>query len=417
MPIPTLELRTLIASQTESIVYQAKTKDLETVYPTLFATASAPESDTKDEIAHNSGVVMSVWPKLSPIMESLRIAVSFPKCAVKVSTNATFCEASQDKVIAADQGISQLLHECVVMAHILESSLTTSTSRPIADRIPIPIGVILFRSAEGILRAALIESYIKACPLQNLFYRYPTGITTVSNGKPTINFCRDTLFQIAHIMGILAGLNVVYRDLKLPNVLVDCCGKVTLIDFGHAFVANQHQERCKSPATFHTSAPELFSTRQNIAALTLADLWSFGVLMYELIFARRIDTAAREIFGGSESELWWKQRGVYNSDALLSDSFCSSELSSGRASLSTTNDKVLLLQLKQAQGLIETLLTTDPIQRQNRLRGLCSNSEHLDLWSIVLSQPFFKEATGWSNPSQNVDEDLEDEVDMQTLGM
>ncbi len=73
--------------------------------------------------------------------------------------------------------------------------------------------------------------------------------------------------------------NVVYRDLKPENVLVDQRGFIKLIDFGFAKkVTHRTYTFC---GTMEYIAPEVASCRGHAFP---ADLWTLGVLIYELLF-------------------------------------------------------------------------------------------------------------------------------------
>jgi len=73
--------------------------------------------------------------------------------------------------------------------------------------------------------------------------------------------------------------NVVYRDLKPENVLVDSQGFIKLIDFGFAKkVTHRTYTFC---GTMEYIAPEVASSRGHAFP---ADWWTLGVLVYELLF-------------------------------------------------------------------------------------------------------------------------------------
>ena len=73
--------------------------------------------------------------------------------------------------------------------------------------------------------------------------------------------------------------NVVYRDLKPENVLVDTRGYVKIIDFGFAKkVVHRTYTFC---GTMEYIAPEVASCRGHAFP---ADWWTLGVLIYELLF-------------------------------------------------------------------------------------------------------------------------------------
>ena len=77
--------------------------------------------------------------------------------------------------------------------------------------------------------------------------------------------------------------SIIYRDIKPENSVVDHTGKVYLIDMGTA----KFLQKEKSYRTFtiigtpHYMSPEVFSANGYSFE---SDIWSLGVLMYELLF-------------------------------------------------------------------------------------------------------------------------------------
>mmetsp|Transcript_12516 Transcript_12516/g.37923 ORF Transcript_12516/g.37923 Transcript_12516/m.37923 type:complete len:869 (+) Transcript_12516:44-2650(+) len=97
-------------------------------------------------------------------------------------------------------------------------------------------------------------------------------------------FARKTVqFFVAEVLLALEYLHscgVLYRDMKLENVLLDHYGHVCLADFGLSKMLNEDTDRtttmCGTPGYL---APEIL---QSTPYGTNVDLWSLGVLMFEL---------------------------------------------------------------------------------------------------------------------------------------
>ncbi len=92
--------------------------------------------------------------------------------------------------------------------------------------------------------------------------------------------------QLASALAAAHEAGVVHRDLKPANVMITRDGRVKLLDFG---LARQEEDTVLTEAglavgTAAYMAPERLRGEENGAA---ADLWAFGVLLYEILAGRR----------------------------------------------------------------------------------------------------------------------------------
>ncbi|XP_010896924.2 ribosomal protein S6 kinase alpha-5 isoform X1 [Esox lucius] len=80
----------------------------------------------------------------------------------------------------------------------------------------------------------------------------------------------------------LHQLGIVYRDLKLENILMDSCGHIVLTDFGLSKEFDEAERAYSICGTIEYMAPEI--VEGGAAGHDMAvDWWSLGVLMYELM--------------------------------------------------------------------------------------------------------------------------------------
>jgi serine/threonine protein kinase len=86
--------------------------------------------------------------------------------------------------------------------------------------------------------------------------------------------------QIALAIGELHDKNIMHRDLKLENILVDNQGYLKIIDYGLAKVIKDGelaQSYCGTPEYL---APEMVNYSGHDQSV---DWWALGVLMYEML--------------------------------------------------------------------------------------------------------------------------------------
>ena len=151
------------------------------------------------------------------------------------------------------------------------------------------------------VKCTLLEKKI----LQNLNYTFLVGMVFCFQTQLRIyfvmNFIRGgELFQHLHncktfpedkakfyaaIIGLaleyLHTHGIVYRDIKPQNILIDEDGYLKLADFGMAKLLEKQEKAFSFCGTQGYYAPEIITGEGHNRA---ADWWSFGVLLYEMLF-------------------------------------------------------------------------------------------------------------------------------------
>ncbi|VDK48753.1 unnamed protein product [Taenia asiatica] len=115
-------------------------------------------------------------------------------------------------------------------------------------------------------------------------------------------------------MVYLEKVRVVHRDLRAANVLVDADGSVKVADFGLTKIFGLAQNCTEDSFPFRWTAPEAMvgGYEPNIKA----DVWSFGVLMFEVltygkmpfqeIWVEHPPQSSKGV--GSKEQAWWTER-------------------------------------------------------------------------------------------------------------
>jgi len=84
--------------------------------------------------------------------------------------------------------------------------------------------------------------------------------------------------QVCLALEYLHYLNLIYRDLKPENMLIDYKGYIKITDFGFGkIVEGRTWTLCGTPEYL---APEVIQTKGYNKSV---DWWSFGVLVYEMV--------------------------------------------------------------------------------------------------------------------------------------
>ena len=81
------------------------------------------------------------------------------------------------------------------------------------------------------------------------------------------------------VIEYLHDLDIVYRDLKPENLMIDKDGNIKLIDFG--FAKKLNQRTYSNVGTLEFKAPEILCRSNGYGKMV--DIWALGVLLYEML--------------------------------------------------------------------------------------------------------------------------------------
>jgi len=119
--------------------------------------------------------------------------------------------------------------------------------------------------------------------------------------------------QIVNAIQYCHSKNVVHRDIKLENILLDGNKNVKVIDFGFSVVVNTVCKLSMFCGTALYIAPEIISRKSYWGPPV--DVWSLGVILYVMLSGKF------PFKGNSESELYKSiSRGVYTVPKGISES-------------------------------------------------------------------------------------------------
>ncbi|MCH9031905.1 MAG: protein kinase, partial [candidate division Zixibacteria bacterium] len=115
----------------------------------------------------------------------------------------------------------------------------------------------------------------------------------IKQGKLSVSEAVNLTMQICEGLNEAHNAGVVHRDIKPANIIIDKNGKPRLLDFGLATVAGQ-EKLTKTGSTLGTAGYMSPEQVQGQIANHRSDLFSVGVVLYEMITGRRPFDAEHE---------------------------------------------------------------------------------------------------------------------------
>ncbi|KAK9455223.1 hypothetical protein V1511DRAFT_499815 [Dipodascopsis uninucleata] len=131
------------------------------------------------------------------------------------------------------------------------------------------------RLYEVIITESLVWLALEYCPGDDLY-------TYVSNkGRLSIDQTQRIFSQLCGAVAYIHAKNIVHRDIKLENILMDKYGRVKLCDFGFTRECEPKRLLQTFCGTICYAAPEMVKgEKYNGQAV---DIWSLGVILYGLL--------------------------------------------------------------------------------------------------------------------------------------
>ncbi|KAJ7656958.1 kinase-like domain-containing protein [Mycena polygramma] len=117
----------------------------------------------------------------------------------------------------------------------------------------------------------IVTDFVEGCELEEVLQ---------NNSKLREDQISNILSQTCKGLAYLHSQNVIHRDIKPPNILVDVLGRVKIKGFGFcAKLTKKRPRRASMAGTPHWMAPEVV---KQIEYGVKVDIWSLGILAIEL---------------------------------------------------------------------------------------------------------------------------------------
>jgi serine/threonine protein kinase len=144
-----------------------------------------------------------------------------------------------------------------------------NSERAILAQLKHPFIVRLFRSFQDDRNLYMVLDYIQGGELFSHLRRA---------GRFSDDVARFYAAEILSAIEFMHSFNIIYRDLKPENLLIDSNGHIKITDFGFAKVVEDRTwTLCGTPEYL---APEIIQSKGHGKS---ADWWAFGILIFEML--------------------------------------------------------------------------------------------------------------------------------------
>lgn len=122
----------------------------------------------------------------------------------------------------------------------------------------------------------LVQELMDGKNLQMVLVENPEGLQEA--------VVRNIFKSIVRIVLDLHEKKIIHRDIKAANILLGAGNRVSLVDFGSS--ASSHCRRRSLAGTFSMMAPETVGRGDDTGYDAKVDIWSLGILLFELLTGR-----------------------------------------------------------------------------------------------------------------------------------
>ena len=168
------------------------------------------------------------------------------------------------KFIAKAQIISRRFEEYLINEKLIQSSLKD-----------FPFLARFYGSFKDDDFVYLLQEYVNGKELSSILY-------AIQKKPFTCQIARFYIGQLILTFEYLHSKNIIHRDIKLNNIMVDQFGYIKLIDFGISKILNGNRTY-SIIGTPHYMSPEVIMGKGYDYS---ADYWALGICLYEMLFWR-----------------------------------------------------------------------------------------------------------------------------------
>lgn len=168
------------------------------------------------------------------------------------------------------------------------SKIDIKTEQKILTELNHPSIVKIFDVAEDNRNIYLIEEYIDGCTLGDVLYKedkYGNKVELTAIDEEVVIEWAKQIAEALNYLHTRTPYPIIYRDLKLGNIMLDSNGKIKIIDFGIAKAdTKDNSNNNNNGLTYLFAAPE---QKQSGIANVKTDIYSFGVVLYILALGNK----------------------------------------------------------------------------------------------------------------------------------